>query len=199
MVLLPNGIYLENILQRKSYTSYADEIKSFQWGLNDEYYDEFTTPLPQEDIADFRAGGGHGFFPVSESNRVTAKFSQNSNADQIVSMETSSGEQKEYQLYGTAAFQLSGKDQELQVFKPTAPESDYLFIPFTDLTNGSDTYAGGRYIEAKLPSDGNIVIDFNQAYHPYCAYTTGYSCPIPPAANHLEFKVEAGVKLPIKE
>ena len=72
---------------------------------------------------------------------------------------------------------------------------DYLFLPFTDLTNNETTYGGGRYIDLKLKDireEGRLTIDFNKAYNPYCAFGEGFSCPIPPDANKLNVRVEAG-------
>jgi uncharacterized protein (DUF1684 family) len=72
---------------------------------------------------------------------------------------------------------------------------DYLFIPFTDLTNGEETYEVGRYIEFSIPESDSVVLDFNQCYNPYCSYGAGkYSCPIPPEANHLPVAIPAGEK-----
>lgn len=78
---------------------------------------------------------------------------------------------------------------------------DYLFIPFNDLTNYETTYAGGRYLDIsrKDIKNNQVVIDFNKCYNPYCAYASGYSCPIPPAANKLNAKIEAGEKMFGKE
>ena len=70
-----------------------------------------------------------------------------------------------------------------------------MFLPFTDLTNGEETYEGGRYIELEIPDKNYIVIDFNKAYNPYCAYNYIYSCPIPPEENDLKIEIKAGVKL----
>jgi hypothetical protein len=73
---------------------------------------------------------------------------------------------------------------------------DYLFIPFTDLTNSNETYGGGRYIEAKIPVEGELLeLDFNKCFNPYCHYSTGYNCPVPPRENFLNTKIEAGEKL----
>ena len=71
---------------------------------------------------------------------------------------------------------------------------DYLFLPFTDLTNGDTTYGGGRYIDMRIPEKNTIILDFNQSYNPYCAYGGNYSCPIPPAENNLDIAITAGVK-----
>ena len=73
---------------------------------------------------------------------------------------------------------------------------DYLFIPFTDATNGNETYEGGRYIDILITdiSNNTVVIDFNKAYNPYCCYATGYHCPIPPKENALSVTINAGEK-----
>ena len=77
----------------------------------------------------------------------------------------------------------------------TDPEYiDYLFLPFTDNSNGEESYTGGRYLDLQIPENDKIILDFNQAYNPYCAYSGRYSCPIPPSENHISFPVLAGVK-----
>jgi len=74
--------------------------------------------------------------------------------------------------------------------------ADYLFIPFTDNTSGNESYGGGRYLDYKISDIKNnkLLLDFNKAYNPYCAYTTGYNCPIPPAENDLKVAIKAGEK-----
>jgi hypothetical protein len=70
----------------------------------------------------------------------------------------------------------------------------HLFIPFNDRTNGNETYGGGRFLDVYETGTDTLIIDFNLAYNPYCAYNHKYSCPIPPEANNLELKVKAGEK-----
>jgi uncharacterized protein len=76
------------------------------------------------------------------------------------------------------------------------PGDDRFFVPFMDATSGTETYAAGRYIEAELDANGNIMIDFNEAYNPYCAYSPRWSCPIPPVENRLKVPLRAGEKSP---
>ena len=71
---------------------------------------------------------------------------------------------------------------------------DYLFLPFSDLTCGSESYIGGKYIDLKIPKGDTIVIDFNTSYNPYCAYSPKYSCPKVPLENDLKIEIRAGVK-----
>jgi uncharacterized protein (DUF1684 family) len=68
------------------------------------------------------------------------------------------------------------------------------FLPFTDETNGMESYGGGRYIDLNVPKGNKLIIDFNSAYNPYCAYNDKYSCPIVPRENYLKTRIEAGVK-----
>ena len=101
--------------------------------------------------------------------------------------------------YGVLKFYILGKDlalyayQNIDLVKKEAYK-DYLFIPFTDLSNGFETYGGGRYIDIQYNGEESIVLDFNKAYNPYCAYSGRWSCPIPPKENHLEIEIKAGVR-----
>jgi uncharacterized protein (DUF1684 family) len=107
-----------------------------------------------------------------------------------------------YVKYGEAHFTIAKKPFVLFIYKNASkiikPEyKDHLFLPFTDLTNDKESYAGGRFIDLSLndiTKDNKIKINFNKAYNPYCAYNHKYSCPIPPKENHLDFNVNAGVK-----
>lgn len=77
---------------------------------------------------------------------------------------------------------------------------DYIFLPFTDYTSGETTYGGGRYLDLQRADfNKTISIDFNKCYNPYCAYSTGYSCAIPPRENFIELEIEAGEKLYLGE
>lgn len=114
-------------------------------------------------------------------------------------MPTYDGSSTEYIRFAKLKFVLDGQPQELTAYKNVSllqePKyKNYLFVPFLDSTNGSDTYEGGRYVELDAGDiqDGRIRIDFNKAYNPYCAYSNGYRCPVPPAENHLKTAIFAG-------
>ncbi|HMR19962.1 MAG TPA: peptide deformylase [Sphingobacterium sp.] len=114
-------------------------------------------------------------------------------------MPTYDGSSTEYIKFAVLTFQVNGQDHQLTAYKNISllqnPKyKDYLFVPFKDHTNGQDTYEGGRYVEldATTIQNGKTVIDFNKAYNPYCAYSNGYRCPIPPSENHLETAIFAG-------
>jgi len=174
-----------------------DEIVRFQEELHKEFTDSTRSPLPKADIATFP---GHDFYRIDLSYRVSAKLLRTPN-EKPFKMGTTSGELQDYVKYGELSFMLKGKAYKLNVYQNVAMSKlpaykDYLFLPFTDLTNLDETYGGGRYIDLSIPKGNTITVDFNQAYNPYCIYNDKYSCPIPPKENHLETEVKAGVKKP---
>ena len=117
-----------------------------------------------------------------------------------VALKTSSSFILKQVEYGEITFILNGKTYRLTLYQsPTHLKEkgleDYLFLPFTDESNGVESYAGGRYIDLKIPNEGNVmVVDFNKAYNPYCAYSTGFSCPKVPETNNLPIKILGGIK-----
>lgn len=173
------------------------EIIDFQDKLYKEFTDSAKSPLPLYELSAFT---GHEFFPVDLNYRVNARFVRTPN-EKPFKMSTTQGDAREYVKYGEAQFTLQGKPCKLNLYQSTelsktAEYKDYLFLPFKDLTNLLDTYGGGRYIDLKIPAADSIVIDFNQAYNPYCAYNSIYSCPVPPRENALDVEIRAGIKKP---
>ncbi|MCC6410341.1 MAG: DUF1684 domain-containing protein [Saprospiraceae bacterium] len=145
------------------------------------------------------------FFPAAPEWVFRARFEVNPTLVPF-NMPTYSGHSAQYQHFGTLYFQKDGKEHSLRLYqnlklinKPGY--EDYLFAPFKDHTNGETTYGGGRYMDMRMGNvevEGKIVymaLDFNRAYNPWCAYSDGYRCPIPPTENHLEFEVPAGEKM----
>jgi uncharacterized protein (DUF1684 family) len=102
------------------------------------------------------------------------------------------GAPESYQRWGTAEFELNGQPQKLTLLQKAGDKQ--LFVPFTDPTNGQQTYGAGRYLDVPLPpaEATELELDFNQAYSPYCAYNHDFSCPKPPAENRLTVPVVAG-------
>lgn len=140
------------------------------------------------------------FYPVSEAYRVNAAFEKVSDTIGFI-MKTSGTKDKKYFRYGRLTFRLQQSLHQLTVYQSEQLMQDstyrnYLFLPFTDGTSGLSSYGGGRYIDFQVSDviNNSLLIDFNKAYNPYCAYTTGYNCPIPPRENHLTTKVVAGEK-----
>lgn len=114
-------------------------------------------------------------------------------------MPTSGSKPKKFYRYALLRFSLKGKALQLTVYRSDALQSDtaykdYVFLPFTDATSGEQSYGGGRYLDLDTKDIVNhtLIIDFNKAYNPYCAYAKGYNCPIPPRENDLPIAIEAG-------
>ena len=114
----------------------------------------------------------------------------------VLQMPTSTGGQRQMRRVGTLEFSLKGKPLKLSAFVEVgAPNLDHLFVPFSDLTTGTETYPAGRYIDLNRNATGIYDIDFNRAYHPYCYYDPSYDCPYPPLENRLKVPVRAGERL----
>ncbi len=170
-------------------------ILLFQEELNKEFASEEKSPLAPKDFERFKT---LDFFEINTSFSITAKFIRTPYETPFI-MKTTTGREPLYVKYGEAHFSFQEQEHILNIYQnqglKTQPEyEDYLFLPFTDLTNAESSYAGGRFIDLRIPEGDSILIDFNTAYNPYCAYNDRYSCPIPPEENHLDIKVAVGVK-----
>lgn len=140
------------------------------------------------------------FFTPDETYRVTARFEKANDNSPWALFETSGKLKKAYRLYGVLHFTIRDTAVQLNLYQSkdlmqSAQYKDYLFLPFTDATSGETTYASGRYLDLKIDDiKGNsVVLDFNKAYNPYCAYVSGvYNCPIPPPQNRLPVAIIAG-------
>lgn len=142
------------------------------------------------------------FYAVDEKFKVQCRFEKSTDTSVVV-MKTSGTKipQKDFVRYGKIYFTINDTALTLTVYRSKALENNpqygrYLFIPFTDATTADETYGSGRYIDIftyDIKND-SVIIDFNKAYNPYCAYSTGYNCPIPPKENVLSVAVKAGEK-----
>lgn len=138
---------------------------------------------------------GEDWFPVDAEYRVTAKFVPY-NPPRPVQITNVRGAVYEDHLVGCVEFQLAGTTVRLEC-QEEGP--DDLFIVFRDATSGRETYGAGRFLNAKKPMDGQVILDFNQAYNPPCAYNIHTLCPLPTKANHLSIAIPAGAKKPLAE
>jgi uncharacterized protein (DUF1684 family) len=134
------------------------------------------------------------YFPADPAYAVTASFSP-ATARTAVQMPTSTGKLRDMEQVGALEFTLKGRALSLAAFVEAGAPSDRLFVPFTDLTSGTETYPAGRYLELERTVTGVYVVDFNRAFHPYCYYNDTYDCPYPPPTNRLPIPVRAGEKL----
>lgn len=167
----------------------------WQKEMNADFKDASKSPLKKKDLKKFK---GLDFFKFDSAYVVTAKLKLTPDAKPF-KMKTTTERRPDYVQYGVVTFTLKGNEYQLNIYQNLGlmeeeGYEDYLFLPFLDDTNGEESYSGGRYTEARIPEGETIVIDFNTAYNPYCAYNEKYSCPIVPRENYLPLKVEAGVK-----
>ncbi|OAB75797.1 DUF1684 domain-containing protein [Cochleicola gelatinilyticus] len=182
-------------LQLHAQDSLISTIEAYQAAENKKFATAETTVLTEEDFAIFDE---LQFYPINLKFRVNAQFVRTPNEEPFL-MPTTTERLPEYVKYGEAHFLIDEKELQLNLYQSTTPYDepgyeDYLFLPFTDLTSGDGSYGGGRFLDARIPKGDTIVLDFNKAYNPYCAYNKVYSCPIPPKENDLLIRIEAGVK-----
>lgn len=141
------------------------------------------------------------FFPINEKYRMNCRFERTMNSPWF-RMESSGAIKKNYRVYGIVHFTINDTAVALNIYQSqdlmtTKQYQDHLFIPFTDATSGEETYESGRYIDLEINDiiNDKVLIDFNKAYNPYCAYVSGkYNCPIPPIENRLIVAIHAGEK-----
>lgn len=133
------------------------------------------------------------YYSASPEFVIKANFKKTIELD-TVNLATSTGTIDEFIAIGTANFNIQGVENSLFVLKSIHPNDQSLFIPYIDKTSGESTYGGGRYLDVQNPNGNIILLDFNKAYNPYCAYTEGYTCPFPPKENRLSVLIEAGEK-----
>jgi uncharacterized protein (DUF1684 family) len=174
---------------------YKAQIDAFRKKYTDDFLSDPSSPVKKDDLPFLR------FYDADSTYRVEARVEYFSNPPTFI-IPAYTGAGRQYTRYATLKFMLKGKPVQLTVYRSLALANipaykDYLFLPFTDETNGVTTYAGGRYIDLTVNDfkANSLTIDFNKAYNPYCAFAGGYSCPKPPDENHLAVQVEAGEKL----
>ena len=179
-------------------SSYAVEIAKHRQHYREEFLTEPRSPLTANDTAFL------DFYPANAAWKVEAAFNYTPDAVAF-DMPTYSGRTAEYRQFGTLRFEQNGHSFVLNIYQNLRllqmPEyKDYLFLPFKDPSNGQATYGGGRYLELRLgdiqekAEKTTMILDFNKCFNPYCAYSDGYNCPVPPRENHLATLVEAGEK-----
>jgi uncharacterized protein (DUF1684 family) len=173
---------------------FKTQIATYRKGYMDDFLTDQNSPLKKDDLQFLR------FYDADSTYRVTAKAELLTNEATFV-MPVFSGTGSQYVKYALLKFTLQGQPRQLTVYKSISLSQNplygnYLFLPFTDDTNGKETYGGGRYIDINKNDlkDGSIIIDFNKAYNPYCAFSGKYSCPKPPDENQLQIAIKAGEK-----
>jgi uncharacterized protein (DUF1684 family) len=157
------------------------------------------SPLSEEVKATFN---GLRYFAPDENYVIIAAFSKNARPDTITIPTSKASDTRRMLRYGIFTFTSPDSIQcRLTAFRDIDEKSgSTLFIPFADKTNGFLTYQAGRYLETEeLPDSEEYILDFNQAYNPYCAYNSSYACPLVPASNILKTAIRAGEQYPLNK
>jgi uncharacterized protein (DUF1684 family) len=153
----------------------------------DEYMRESPdSPLSEEARATFT---GLSYYPYDPALSLSLPLDREVSPEPIT-MDTSTGESREYPRAGKIHFQVEDEPVELTIY---GDEGD-LFLPMRDGTSGKETYGAGRYLEPQMLDDETVFVDFNFLYNPFCAYDEGYSCPLPPVENWTSVPIRAGEK-----
>jgi uncharacterized protein (DUF1684 family) len=181
-----------NQLSAQDTLSYAYQIEQHREHYKQDFIKDERSPLKEAELAYLR------FFEPDSTYAIAADFELTPDAKPF-EMATYSGMLKPYQKYGVFTFKIDSTEHQLAVYRSLRLAKlpgfkDYLFLPFRDWTNGETTYGGGRYLDFKTTDivDGKMILDFNKCYNPWCHYSDGYNCPIPPKENHLEVEILAG-------
>lgn len=180
--------------ESESARAVRDELEKQRHAKDMRFKHDADSPLPDSAKAGF---SGLHYFPIDLNYRFAGAIEKYA-APETLALATSDGRVKRALRYGRFAFTREGQTQHLEVYRLLtlpAKYADYLFIPFTDLTSGEESYPGGRYLDLVEQKENRYLIDFNLAYNPSCAYgRKDFSCPIPPRENDLAVRIAAGEK-----
>jgi uncharacterized protein (DUF1684 family) len=135
-----------------------------------------------------KAFAGFSWFPIDARYRVTGRYAKDAQPRRLQVLNTF-GEADELESEGIVTFTLDGRALRLRPFRS---ERGRLFFVFKDASSGHETYDAARFLYSDLRADGTVVLDFNQAYNPPCAFNPYTTCPLPLRENHLPVKVLAG-------
>jgi len=173
---------------------YVAEIAAARAAKDDAFKSGSDSPVPQDRRAALLP---LAYFPVEPAYKTAAVLKPAANADTtVIPFATSTGTVREMRRVGGLEFSLKDRPLKLTAFVEVgARDLSRLFVPFTDLTTGAETYPGGRYLDLDRNATGIYEIDFNRAYFPYCYYSPTYECPYPPPENRLQLPIRAGERM----
>lgn len=179
-------------MDQAAYETWEIALVEMRIEKNEEFAKAETSPLPEEDVADFV---GLNYFLPAAGLKFQVPFTATAGTDTVM-LTKRKGNLISYLRRGEVSFSHEGHDYTLPVFGPVDhTQGDYLWLPFTDATTGKTTYGGGRYLDIEVDAQGLVNLDFNYAYNPLCNYNSErYNCTLPPNESHLDFAVEAGEK-----
>ena len=168
---------------------YTQKVIRYRDSMDAVFYSGSNGVLPKDAIS---TDGKLNYFSPSESYRVQAQFEPIIDGE-VFLMKTNTDRLPEYRKYGKLSFTIQNQNLVLTLYQ-NLEQPEYLFCPFKDKTNGKQSYGAGRFLDFEEKDLVSMVLDFNYAYNPYCAYNSNFSCPLPPLENHLEIAIMAGEK-----
>ena len=164
---------------------YVSEIRNMRSDYKEGMQDQEESPIANiEGFVDFR------YFDPKEEWKLFVDFESNP-SKQTFPMIMTDKSVSSIGMAGYAVFEIGGKEQRLMLFD----EGEHYLLPFTDESNGEETYGGGRYLNIDKTSNNKLMIDFNEAHNFYCVYNENFVCPVPPSENHIDVRVDAGEKV----
>src|SRR3954468_8762836 len=169
-------------------TAYEDRLAAYRHRRDHFFGDHPHSPLTDEQRSDFE---GLDYFPPREDLVLNLALDTSApDNGEVIDFSTTDGKTKQFERIGGIDFTVDEQPARLRVYRDV--QRGGLFVPFRDATTGDETYEVGRYLEPQERPDGTLDVDFNYAYNPFCAYGSGWSCPIPPEENHLKVAIRGG-------
>ena len=168
-----------------------EKLKAFREKRNQFFKTDPQSPLKEADRKEF---DGLSYYPIDLTYTMVGTIERYPVEPKplYASLPTSKGMQKKYVKYGCFKFKVSGKVVALQIYRPLG--GGERFLPFKDKTSEKETYPYGRYLYIELMPGGKVLVDFNRAYNPFCAFNEKYTCPFAPEENELDILIRAGEK-----
>lgn len=168
---------------------YVRKIQELRMEKDKSFRNSETSPIENKKKFD-----GLRYFYPDNKYKVEARLEIMKDS-MLVEILRSDGKKETFFKHSIAVFELDRKEHKVVLLQNIKDEEyDHLFLPFSDLTAGRETYAGGRYLDVVVPEGDKVTLDFNLAYNPYCVYNYRYSCPLPPKENFIDAQIRAGEK-----
>lgn len=192
VVLLFAALFWGGCESSSSSTSYEQEVMQDRVQRDMEMREKESV-VPPERRSTFR---GLDYYDVDSTYRFKVSLDRRSAPDTVMLAENT-GQIREQVRIGTVTVPISDGEERLTVFRGTGDTPrGRLWVPFADGTNGDGTYKAGRYVDLISTSGDSVVVDFNRAYNPTCAYNPDFACPLPPEENRMGVRIPAGEKTP---
>jgi uncharacterized protein (DUF1684 family) len=164
-----------------------DALEEYRIAKDASFASDPHSPIPEDDRPGFT---GLSYFPPDPD--LVFRVVPEPIVPEPVVIATTTGGERVYDRVADVEIPVAGATSRLSLYR--SGHSGF-FLPFRDATSGTETYGAGRYLDIEPNEDGSLTIDFNYAYHPFCAYSDAYSCALPPPGNWLTIPIRAGERL----